>query len=155
MKGDIFPKIEITCDTTGKRPSRDEIFMAIAKIYAMRGTCGRAKVGCIITSPEHRIISSGYNGTLIGAPHCSERNCDLTQKCQHSVHAETNAIAFAARAGLSLLNSVLYCTTAPCKTCAQLIVQSGIIRVVYLYDYTDNAGIELLEQNGLQVNKHE
>jgi dCMP deaminase len=135
------------------RPTRDELFMEIAEIMSQRATCQRAQVGCIITSSDHRIISSGYNGTLIGNPHCTELHCDLTKKCQHSVHAEANAIAFAARYGTRLEGATLFNTTCPCLECAKLVVQAGIIRVVYKTAYeTDNGGgWDLMFKNNIQI----
>lgn len=147
-------KIEVTKEND-HRPSRIDILMGIAQLVSYRGTCGRAQVGCVITSFDHRIICTGYNGTLVGAPHCNELNCDKNEKCKHSVHAEANAIAFAAKFGIGLNGASLYCTVAPCKSCAMLIVQSGIKNVIYLGDYTDSEGIELLEKNNVITNKHE
>jgi dCMP deaminase len=140
-----------------ERISRDELFIQIARLMSLRGTCRRGQVGALIVSIDHRIIGSGYNGTLIGQKHCELLNCDLTKKCEHSVHAEANAIAFAARKGINVEGSSLYCTTAPCKTCAMLIVQAGIMRVVYELPYTtDNGGgLVLLEENGITINQHE
>lgn len=138
-----------------ERPERYAVFMAIAQVMSLRGTCQRAKVGCIITSPDHRIISSGYNGTLIRAPHCTEMGCNLEEKCQHSVHAEANAISFAARFGISLSGSIMFCTTAPCKSCAMLIIQAGVHKVVYLSDYTDNIGIKMLTDHNIGVQQYE
>jgi dCMP deaminase len=144
-------------DGVGERPDRQEVFMAIAKVMSYRGTCGRAQVGCVIVAPDHRIISSGYNGTLLGDKHCDEHMCNTKEKCQHSVHAEANAIAFAARAGISLSGSTLYCTTAPCKTCAQLIIQAGIMRVVFekVYSTDNGSGVDLLREQNIKVWRHE
>lgn len=134
-----------------RRPSREQTNMTIAHVIAERATCGRAKVGCVITQ-NHRVVSSGYNGPL-GGHHCDKLGCDLEHKCQYSVHAEANAIAAAAREGIRLNKATLYCTFAPCKDCARLIVQSGIKEVYYLKNYTtpNNEGLTLLIENKVKI----
>lgn len=114
------------------RPSRDFLNLQIAELISQRATCLRAKVGCVITI-EGRIISTGYNGTLVGV--CNEAVCDIKSKCRHAVHAEANAISFAASMGIKLNGATLYCTYCPCYECAKLIAQSGITRVVYMNEY--------------------
>ena len=132
------------------RPTRDQTNMRIAEIISERATCGRAKVGCVIVL-NHRIISTGYNGPVMGGKHCELLNCDLKLPCQFSVHAEANAIAAAAKAGISLDGSTLYCTHEPCKDCAKIIVQSGIIEVKWKNPYTSNMGTKILELNSVSV----
>lgn len=144
--------ISVSLDSVGtlyNRPSRDETYLAIAEVIGFRGTCLRGKVGCIITI-DNRIISSGYNGPL-DAIGCTHHNCDLTQKCVKAVHAEANAISFAAKEGIKLKGATLYCKVAPCLECARLIIQSGIIRVLYHEDYKNDLGINLLEINGVKI----
>jgi dCMP deaminase len=118
-----------------ERITREELHMKMALLVAERATCGRRKVGCIITK-ESRIISTGYNGPLKGDNHCSKETCNLESNCIRSVHAEANAISFAAKEGISLAGSTLCCTSSPCKKCAELIIQSGIVKVVYLHEYS-------------------
>ena len=132
------------------RPSREDVFMCIAHCMSWRGSCRRKQVGAIITTQSHRIVSSGYNGTLRGDLHCNKLGCNLEEKCKHAVHAELNAIAFAAQAGVSLFNTILYCTTAPCYECAKVIVQVGISKVIYGGEYTDTLGIDLLIKHGVK-----
>jgi dCMP deaminase len=125
------------------RPSREELYLQIASLISRRGTCLRKQVGCVITQ-NNRIVSTGYNGPLANYKTTCEGNCNQELRCQESVHAELNAIAHAAKRGISLNKSTLYCTTAPCKNCAMVIIQTGIKRVFYLEEYTDVQGVKLL-----------
>jgi dCMP deaminase len=130
------------------RLDRIETNLLVASVIAMRASCKRAKVGCVITK-NHRIVSSGYNGPLFGD---CDTNCDIKQKCQHAVHAEANAIAAASRQGISLQQTTLYCTYCPCYDCAKLIIQSGISVVVYMNDYkTSNEGFLLLVESPVDI----
>jgi dCMP deaminase len=132
------------------RLDRIETGILSAAVIAHRAKCQRAKVGCVITK-NHRIVSSGYNGPLLGVD-CSEANCEISTKCKHAVHAEANAIAAASREGISLKDSTLYCTHCPCYECAKLIIQSGICLVIYLNDYkTSNDGFLLLCDSPVEV----
>lgn len=135
------------------RPSRVETYMEIASVIAKRGTCGRAKVGCVITQ-DNRIVATGYNGPVSGM-HCGVEFCDITKKCTHAVHAEANAIAFSAREGICLDLGVMYCMTAPCVNCAMLIIQAGIKKVYYENEYTTSEGLALLRMNGVEVCKYD
>ena len=125
------------------RPDRDEMLMDIAKVAAKRSTCSRAHVGAVI-SREGRPISLGFNGAPAGLPHCDHSCncqtpnnplgghiewCDSQQPCSISVHAEVNALAFAARHVVSTDQAELHITYSPCINCAMLIINSGIIRV--------------------------
>lgn len=134
------------------RLDRIETNLLVASVIALRADCRRAEVGCVITS-NHRIVSSGYNGPLLDTD-CSETNCKITEKCKHAVHAEANAIAAASRQGIPLLGTTLYCTHCPCYDCAKIIIQSGIIAVVYLNDYkTSMEGWNLLLESPVSIDK--
>lgn len=126
-----------------ERPHRDMINMSIAEVIALRGTCQRGRVGCVIVR-DGRIISTGYNGSITQGKHCNELGCDLMSKCTHAMHAEANAILYAARIGISLQGASLYCTVAPCYDCAKMILQAGIHQVFYQGNYRNNDGIDLL-----------
>lgn len=141
-------KMKFYVDT---RPTRHETYLAIAEVISLRGTCQRAKVGCVITQ-DNRIVSTGYNGPL-GSVECNDTNCNLKEHCKHAVHAEANAIAFAAREGISLKGSTLYCLYSPCVDCARLIIQAGISKVVYREQYIPIDGYRLLISNGLSTEK--
>lgn len=145
-------EVKVTNNTTEfSTLSREETGLAIAHIIAMRGTCQRAKVGCVITM-DNRIISTGYNGGLGLLSLC---HCNMNEKCVNAVHAEANAIAFAAKYGIALNGAKLYCTYSPCLECAKLIIQSGIQSVVYDFDYKTNPGNNLLISNGISITKYE
>lgn len=134
------------------RPCREIVNMSIAQVISLRATCKRGQVGCVIVR-DNRIISTAYNGPIGGAKHCNENNCNLKQKCEHSIHAEINAISFAANHGIPLRDSTLYCTTMPCLNCAKVIIQAGIVSVYYMSEYTDTKGVDLLVSMGIRTSK--
>lgn len=127
-----------------KRPSWDEYFLHLALEVGKRATCDRGKSGCIIVK-DKRIISTGYVGAPVGLPHCDEaghlmhkvHNTDGTesQHCIRTTHAETNAIAQAARHGVSVKDATIYSKMEPCYYCAQIIINAGIKRAVCLKRY--------------------
>lgn len=135
-----------------KRPSWDEYFLSLADMVGSRGTCDRGRSGCVITK-DKRIVSTGYVGSPIGLPHCDEvghemhtvTNEDGTQSrhCIRTAHAEQNAINNAARDGMAIKGSTLYCKMTPCYKCAQSIINSGIVRIIALKDY--HAGVKSKE----------
>lgn len=131
------------------RPSRDRLLMATARLWAARGTCCRARVGCVI-SKDGRILVQGYNGTPRGLPHCQH---DADDPCTIAVHAEANAIAYASKVGVALVGSEMHSTRVPCTNCAMLIINSGITRVVYRENHRDMAGLALLRQAMVMVDK--
>lgn len=132
-----------------ERISRDELLGNIAKLVAKRSTCQRASVGAVLAR-DGRIISMGYNGAPAGVRHC-EHSADDTEPCLRTVHAEANAIAFAAKNGVETDGAELYCTHSPCNDCAKLIINAGIARVVYWERYRDPAPINLLHTVGVVV----
>lgn len=127
-----------------KRPSWDEYFLKITKIVGTRGTCDRGHAGCVIAK-DKRILSTGYAGSPIGLPHCDDVGHELhtvthpdghkSQHCIRTTHAEQNAIVQAARVGIPLNGATLYCKMTPCYTCAKMIINAGIKRVVCAQDY--------------------
>lgn len=133
------------------RLTRDEQMAYHALITSLRSTCGRKMVGAIIAR-DGRIISSGYAGPPAGFPHCTKA-CMIASGaiggCQRTIHAEQNAIAYAARYGISTDGAIIYCTLSPCTNCAKLIINSGIIGVKYIEQYRDASGIELLISAGI------
>ena len=161
-----------------KRISRDDMFIQIVQVVAQRSTCLRSQVGALIVR-DGRIVSMGYNGPVSGMPECKEipSFVDLVSDpayydrpmskiidelendplkcegpgCTRSLHAETNAIAFAARAGVSVSGCTLYCSMSPCINCAKVIVNSGIREVKFLEKYRNEDGIELLQKSGITV----
>ena len=135
------------------RPSVDSTLLHIAYAMAQRGTCPYIQVGAIVAR-DGRILTSGYNGAPAGMEHCThgDRDPDLPiTPCLTAIHAEANAVAFAARFGVSLNEATMYTTLSPCRTCAQLIIQSGITRVVCMEMYRDPSGVELLRAASIAV----
>lgn len=156
-----IPSMEGILMTVEGRPSRHQVLMANAHAFSLLSTCSRQGNGALITR-EGRILSTGYNGAPAGMPHCDHTcTCHIsaaaplddehylhcpadTSGCQTAVHAEANAIAFAAKHGVSTNGTTIYCTTMPCVGCARLIINSGIERVLYLHSYRLDDGVRLL-----------
>lgn len=147
------------------RPSRDEMLMRIAEAAADRSSCSRASVGAVI-SREGRPISLGYNGAPAGMPHCShecdcripplvagnhEPHCPAGEPCLISVHAEANALAFAAKYGVATNDAELHINFSPCKNCSMLIINSGIVRVRWAKEYRISEGIDLMRNAGIDA----
>jgi dCMP deaminase len=133
------------------RPTRDQMLMDMAVVVASRGTCSRARVGAILAR-DARSFSMGYNGAPSGMPHCNHTLDEPSGNgCPTSVHAEANAIVWAAREGVATDGSEMYTTHMPCLICARLIINAGIIRVVWSVDYRDHAGHDLLMTAGIEL----
>ena len=136
-----------------KRLSINDALMQTAKIWSQRGTCNRKSVGAVIAR-DTRIISTGYVGSPPGLPHCTDAGCLIdphTGGCVRTLHAETNAIAFAAAKGLSVERTSLYVTLSPCVSCSKLIVASRISEVYYNEAYRDSSGLDYLLMGGVSV----
>lgn len=113
--------------------------MDMAHLVARRATCPRLHVGAVIVK-DGRVLSMGYNGSPPGQPHCYEVGCDIRnphQGCQRSIHAEANAIAWAARAGIAIDGATMYCTHSPCLACCRLIEGAGIAALAYTHWYRE------------------
>lgn len=136
------------------RPSWDQYFMAAAVLISMRSACDRLHVGClVVSSGEHpnRIIAAGYNGFLPGTPHCS---CVRDGHEQATVHAEQNAVADAAKRGVSLMGATVYITHFPCINCAKILAAAGVGSVKYLHDYHNDELVRpLLETAGISIER--
>ena len=118
--------------------------MQMAEIVAQRSTCDRLNVGAIIIK-DGRVISTGYNGNVSGMPHCQHRMLDVPGiPCTTAVHAEANAIVWAARHGVATEGTMLFTTHQPCLDCAKLIINAGIIRVFFKNEYRLREGLEML-----------
>ncbi len=128
--------------------------MATAVLLSTRSPCERLHVGCVIVSAgdrKNRIVAAGYNGFLPGAPH-SSRVRDGHE--QATVHAEQNAIADAARRGISVEGCTAYVTHFPCINCAKIMASAGIAEVRYRADYHNDPLVEpLLAEAGLKVTR--
>ncbi|MBN2151827.1 MAG: dCMP deaminase family protein [Candidatus Lokiarchaeota archaeon] len=148
-----------------KRLGKDEYFMEIAKIVAKRSTCLRRDVGAVLVKDAH-IISTGYNGTPAGLPHCTPSTCVRTKlnipsgKDPHlcrAVHAELNCIIQAARHGTSIDgNTTIYVTAFPCIDCTKVLINAGIKRIVYLgeYDSSNEIRNSLIAESGIVLEKY-
>ncbi|MFH0851324.1 MAG: dCMP deaminase family protein [Candidatus Peregrinibacteria bacterium] len=145
-------------ETGEDRPTFHEVFMEIAYTWAKRATCLRRKVGAVIAKDKQQ-LTAGYNGAPRGVPHCAEMGGCLRAKlgipsgqraeiCR-GTHAEQNAITQAAKFGISIEGSTLYCNTFPCVICAKMILNAGIETVVYDSDYDDPLSKEILGQQNL------
>jgi dCMP deaminase len=141
------------------RELRDSTLMSVAILFGQRSTCDRAPVGAVIAR-EGRILTTGYNGAPSGMAHCVHIPGDLVDKsgdtrstCSMAVHAEANAIAYAARFGITTDGTDLFTTLSPCLECAKLIINAGVVRVVYKHKYRDTRGIEFLELAGVEVER--
>lgn len=131
-------------ETKYKRPSWDEYFMNIARVVGTRGTCDRGRTGCVIVKNK-RIIATGYVGAPAGCKSCDDLGHEMntvvhedgtqSKHCIRTTHNEQNAICQAAKMGISTDSSTLYCMMTPCYTCAKLIINAGITRVVAEKDY--------------------
>lgn len=147
------------------KPGFDDIYMNLAVDLAARSHCVRAQVGAVLTK-DTRIISIGYNGPPAGTHNCDEEwpdtGCarDSKGSCSLALHAEENAILYAARNGSKLEGGTLYCTLSPCIACARLILSSGIKVVFYKDSYAaykglpSDEGVDFLKRFGVEVNKY-
>jgi dCMP deaminase len=119
------------------RTSWDEYFMEIARQVATRATCDRKHVGALLVR-DRIILSTGYNGSIRGMPHCDEVGHLMENgHCVATVHAEANAVLQAARTGVRIEGSALYTTASPCWPCFKLVANAGILRIVYGEFYRD------------------
>ncbi len=127
-------------EQTDVRSDWHEYFMRIAEQVATRSTCNRKHIGAVIVR-DKTILSTGYNGSLRGAPHCDEIGHDMENgHCVRTVHAEANAVAQAAKNGVAIEGSEIYVTASPCLTCFKLVANAGI-RVVYFKEFYRDARI--------------
>jgi dCMP deaminase len=125
--------------------------MEIARTVATRATCPRASVGCVLVR-EHRILTTGYNGSPRGVPHCTEVGCMLVNDhCMRATHAEANAVVQAALHGINLSDSIAYCTHQPCVNCSKLLISAGVRKIVYEVAYPDAIAQQLLSEAGVRV----
>ena len=133
------------------RPDWDSYFLKIAYAVSERSTCDRAFVGCLLVL-DKRILTSGFNGSPSGQDHCDEAGHLLVEDhCIRTIHAETNAIIQAALHGVGIQGATAYVTHHPCLTCAKMLINSGIRRVVYAGNYPDDNSRMFFRQAGVQL----
>jgi dCMP deaminase len=133
--------------------------MQITELVKTRSTCLRRQVGALVVR-DRRIVSTGYNGAPSSISHCETSGC-LRQKmgipsgerhelCR-AIHAEQNALLQAARYGSVLQDGTLYVTCQPCSLCAKMLINAGIVRIVYKGDYPDELATSLLAEAGIEM----
>jgi len=144
------------------RPDKDEYFMNMVDLVSTRTTCMRRQVGAVLVKEGH-VISTGYNGAPRGLKHCEEVGCirqqmnvpsGERQELCRAVHAEQNAIVQAAYHGTPTNGSTMYCNYHPCVQCTKMIINAGIVEVVYKDEaYKDDLSREMLKESGVVLRK--
>jgi len=136
------------------RKTRDEYYLELLTLVAGRSTCGRRAVGAIITTYDGQILSTGYNGVPRRFPHCTEVECPgrhdeagNTDRCE-AVHAEVNAVLQCKRLDLA---HTIYVSCTPCFSCAKMLCNTSIQRVVVRGDYADARGKQLFSQANIAL----
>ncbi len=133
------------------RVSWDRYFMNLAVQAATRSTCPRKSVGAVIVR-DKTVLSTGYNGSIRGAPHCTEVGCLMeNDHCERTVHAEANALVQAACHGTRLEGGQIYVTASPCFNCFKLIVNSGIRSIYFGEFYRDERVIQFADELGIEM----
>ncbi|NYZ75484.1 cytidine/deoxycytidylate deaminase family protein [Candidatus Micrarchaeota archaeon] len=143
------------------RPSWDEYFMGIVDAAAKRATCDRGRTAVVIAK-DKIILMTGYVGSPMGLPHCDEvghqmkkvthEDGSVSQHCMRTNHAEVNAVALAAKKGVAIDGATLYCKLEPCYTCAKMLINAGIKRVVCQKRYhAAKETRELFKQAGIEL----
>jgi dCMP deaminase len=133
--------------------------MTIAEMVAKRSTCLRRHVGAVLVK-EKRILATGYNGAPAGLKHCEEVGCirqngsipsgERHELCR-GLHAEQNAIIQAAYHGISIAGSTLYCTNKPCVICSKMLINAGIVKIIYEKGYDDPLADQMITEAGIEI----
>ena len=139
------------------RPSWDEYFMGVAEHVSGRSTCLRRACGAVLVK-DKRILATGYNGAPKGLAHCEDVGCLREQRGipsgQHhelcrAIHAEQNAVIQAAKFGIAMDGATAYCTHQPCVLCAKILLNAGVVDIVFRDPYPDPLSEELLAEAGV------
>lgn len=141
------------------RQHLDDYFLSLLPHIATRSTCLRRQIGALLVR-DKQIITSGYNGPPTNIDRCivcirEQENIpsgERQERC-YAVHSEVNAILQAARHGISTLGTTLYVSTFPCSICARILINAGIVRIVYTDEYTDPFAKELLERAEIKMER--
>lgn len=152
-------------DHISERPDWDTYFLRIAQLVAQRSTCLRRQVGAVIVR-DNRLLATGYNGAPNNVAHCFQLPGGCLREARkipsgerqelcRGLHAEQNAILQAAAFGVSLKGGDCYCTHQPCITCAKMLINAGIKRVVFLGDYPDELSLEMLKEAKITIERLE
>ncbi len=149
-----------TFSSREKRLGWHEYFMNVAHLISRRATCTRGHIGAVIVR-ENSILSTGYNGAPSGLPHCNDTNCRIyksthpdgttEENCVNTIHAEINAIAQAAKHGVSIKDSDIYITASPCIHCLKVLINVGIKTIYYDKPYKIQHIDELLTLSGIRL----
>ena len=133
------------------RVSWETYFMNIAREVATRSTCDRKHVGAVIVR-DKTILSTGYNGSIKGLPHCDEAGHEMVEgHCVRTTHAEANAIVQAAKNGVKIDSAEIYVTASPCYNCFKLIANSGIKIIYYHEFYRDDRILDRAKEVGIKL----
>ncbi len=143
------------------RPSWDEYFIELTEVVGHRGTCDRGRCGAIAVKDKY-VLATGYVGAPAGLPHCDEVGHDLKQvthadghvstHCMRTVHAEQNLICQAAKRGVSMEGATVYTKMTPCRTCAMLLINAGVVKIISLKRYqAEGESIELFRKAGVEI----
>jgi len=133
------------------RVSWEEYFMNIAKEAARRSTCDRKHIGAVIVR-DKTILSTGYNGSIRGMPHCDEVGYIMeNDHCVATIHAEVNAILQAAKNGVMIDKSELYITASPCWNCFKMVANAGIKKICYGDFYRDERIFDVAKKLGIEL----
>ena len=133
------------------RVSWETYFMNIAREVATRSTCDRKHVGAVIVR-DKTILSTGYNGSIKGLPHCDEAGHEMVEgHCVRTTHAEANAIVQAAKNGVKIDSAEIYVTASPCYNCFKLIANSAIKIIYYHEFYRDDRILDRAKEVGIKL----
>ncbi len=145
-----------------ERPGWDEYFMQITQLVASRSTCLRRQVGALLVKDKN-ILATGYNGVPSGITHCDVTGClreqlkvpsgERHELCR-GLHAEQNGIIQAAKHGACIVGSTLYCTDSPCIICSKMLINAGVVEVVFGRGYPDSLSLEMLTEAGIKFHQH-
>ena len=139
------------------RPSWDEYFMSIAELVSGRSTCLRRATGAVLVK-DKRVLATGYNGVPKGLEHCEITGClreqlGIPSGSRHElcrgIHAEQNAVIQAAKHGIAMDGATAYCTHQPCVLCAKILLNAGVVDIVYRDPYPDELSAQLLAEAGV------
>ena len=133
------------------RASWDAYFMSIAQVVATRSTCPRKFVGAVIVR-DRTILSTGYNGSIRGMPHCSEVGHMMEDNhCVATIHAESNAIIQAAKNGVNIDKATVYVTASPCWSCFKQMANAGVTRICFGEFYRDSQIFEVAQKLSIDL----
>ena len=133
------------------RATWEEYFMNIAKQVASRSTCDRKHVGAVIAR-DKTILSTGYNGSIRGMPHCDEVGHMMeNDHCVATIHAEANAVLQAAKNGVMIDKAELYITASPCWPCFKMLANAGIKKIYYGEFYRDERIFDVAKKLGIEL----